>query len=49
MVESRHHFWYAFTFTLVLSIIRFTYAHYPLVQPGRSSAARFAAVLRRAG
>jgi len=29
IVESRHHFWYAFTFTLGLSIIRFAYAHHP--------------------
>ena len=29
-VESRHHFWYAFTFTLGLSIVRFAYAHHPV-------------------
>jgi hypothetical protein len=29
VVESRHHFWYAFTFTLGLSIVRFAYAHHP--------------------
>lgn len=28
-VESRHHFWYGFTFTLGLAIVRFAYAHHP--------------------
>jgi hypothetical protein len=31
IVESRNHFWYAFTFTLGLAIVRFAYAHHPSV------------------
>ena len=47
MIESRHHFWYASTFTLGLSIIRFTYADHPPPNLSLKPDASAAALARR--